>query len=244
MKNKKNILKTILIILGVLLAFYIITVSIRYSIITKISNKQQEVQGKENYYIVFSSYNENNDTTLVTKFWRKGNIYKSEKDDGELLKHTFWYNADTEEKYMYNKVDKIYKEEDNARWETSPKDIIHQNLIVTSKKEENSERLLFAMNLFNSIKTVTYNNVECYAFSKEYDAEAGKEEKVKQETYFAKDSGLFVGSREESYLGSLENGELKEEKIKNKTQIKYEFDKVTDEDIEKLDFNEYNNITQ
>lgn len=98
MKNKKNILKTILIILGVLLAFYIITVSIRYSIITKISNKQQEVQGKENYYIVFSSYNENNDTTLVTKFWRKGNIYKSEKDDGELLKHTFWYNADTEEK--------------------------------------------------------------------------------------------------------------------------------------------------
>lgn len=68
-------------------------------------------------------------------------------------------------------------------------------------------------------------------------AEAGKEEKVKQETYFAKDSGLFVGSREESYLGSLENGELKEEKIKNKTQIKYEFDKVTDEDIEKLDFN-------
>lgn len=214
-ENKGKLFRNIFIILSIILITYIIIVLNRWNILNKISKNQEKYRGKNNYYITYNYENQKEPTAF--KYWRYGHIYKKQYDFGSSLPNNiFWYNEKTEEQYRYLEEDKTYEISDMAKVETNPK-IYDINIPI--EKSQNIDRLLYAINLTNSIQKDIYNGKECYIFKYDKDKIDLKAE------YIDKETGLCI-------FREYDNAE------KN-YKIEYSFDSINEKDIEKPNFDEY-----
>lgn len=219
-KNHNKIRIALLAIIILILSIYTIFVLVRWSTLSQLSAKNREKNEKDNYYISVKY------DSVTRNFWRKGEVYKSEiiipANTGDTAKVVFWYNTKTNETYRYE--DGKYQEDKNAQWEVMPNYIFDINF--PSKENETWARLLYASNPFNSMKTEEYDTKSCYVFKKEND-------KLKEERYIEKDTGLCIRVKSEANSTYHNNDTLSNEKYNSEYSIQYRFDTVEDKEIER-----------
>ena len=179
--NKKmRLWKKIGLVILCLFVLYLFTVLYRYTILTKIEERNEISNSSTNYYYKSIS----NDT--IMECYKKEGItkvnLKQMQGDGDI---TFWKDENTGEEYCFWNAKKTYSENAGGIMATAP-------CSMTSCPDFTS-RLIIALNPLVFIGTQKYNDIACYniRFDGLYEI-------------IEKKSGLVLYSSDESYMRMIE----------------------------------------
>ena len=211
--------KKVLIIIALIIAVILGIILYRYSILIKISNLHKKSNEIKNIHYTYESSDE-----IITEFWRKDNLIKTEITTSGEKRVAFWKNINSKETYMILYKDKKYLK--GPDWYPTV------GLPITDFYEDSIiEKIKFSINPSISLKTINYENKKCYQIKY-------KQEGIPfdRESIYEKDTGFL---RYSSGLASKKQGQGWEN---TENKYKYEVNKVTDKDVEKPDLNQYEYI--
>ena len=161
--------KKVLICIGILLFIYIITVVYKFSVLSKIYEKNSESSKITNRYYI--SETERNSI----EFWQKENIFKQNLNTrGSDKVTTIWKDKNSGETYTFS--GNTYRESGD----------IAENLSYTYIEENPIVRLVYALNPLLIVTTKNYNNADCYCLKT-----------FNSEDRIEKEKGLLVYTKDE-----------------------------------------------
>lgn len=155
-----------------IMAVLLLMIFIRYSILTKIQERNEESNRQANCY-----YYSETDKTIM-EYWRKDGIMKlNVKQVNGVGNITFWKDTNTQEELTFwNEPIKIYTKETNGMIERLP-----NGMMFTEQK---NIRLMMAINPTLWIGVKKYDQKECYYLK------IGEQEEI-----IEKSTGLILSSR-------------------------------------------------
>lgn len=189
-KKKMKLWKKILVVLIVILIIYAVIVSIKFSILSKISKNYAESKKLTNYY-----YHSQTDNMNIS-YWRKDNIHvtniKKVSGEGNI---TYWKNDEIGETLRIYEINKTYSRDENN-------DVIIGEIIPNSQSifEENYSlyKFLTALHPACIISSGKFNEIECYNIYYLIDGKI-KTEKIDKETGLLLYTDLYNGIRTIEY---------------------------------------------
>ncbi len=214
LKFWKKVLIVIASIIGILAGI----VLYRYSVLTNLYNLEVKNSKFDNFYYEQKSGN------VVIKQYQKNNVMKMIKEgtldaDGNIKT---WKNLNTGEAYMIIENSKQYLEVPAGFPMPLAVSFVDDRLDTIIK------RIKLALDINFSIKTVKYNNKDCYKI-----IETKGDSNHNLEKIYEKSTGLTLFVSDTLYQSIGKNEEY------NKTYITWDIGNVTDEQISKTDLSQY-----
>ena len=147
-KKKMKIWKKILIAITVVLAMYLIVTLYKYSVLTKIYERNIASNNISNRYY----YSETDDT--IIEFWQKDGLMKNHlKRKGNVGDIIMWEDSNTGEKYVFwNELEKIYQEGGQVIGQFG-------SMFMT---DESKVRLMMAAHPLMFVFPKNYDGKQCY----------------------------------------------------------------------------------
>lgn len=232
--RRRNYIKSILISVGIVFFVFFIFYLRKFLIVNDFMNKAKKSSNSNNIYRE-SSKVVTDDAVAITKEWYK---------DGKYKLQTEIYSEDGVEKFMT-----IYATENSderIRIEENSKKVIIENGELSKLKNE--EKNLKPVNFQHcrlidkieiafeySIRTSTYDiGREYYVMNKIFDKNSN------YEIWIDKDNGFALREKGNGVIKTFFKGtNIAKEEIDMKSEYKYEFGIVTDEDVEIPDYTGY-----
>lgn len=211
MKKSKMVLKITIVILCILLVIFLINTVRKVFILQNIGDKVTELSKKENYY--WNMKLDNNEIVVYKKEEKAIMIMQAE--NGKI---TFFKNGD---------ILNTYDESQDEKMATlnEKKEFDNINLPCVINQENIKPVMLTAMN--SKIKSTTIDEKECYLIESSSENFITHTSVEKVQIFIEKETGLAIKVIE------YNNEET------TTIDYKYEFDKVTDEDLKEPNINEY-----
>ena len=215
--NKKKVLKIVLlIILVILIVFMVITIR-RMIIIKALSEKVSKYVTDDNHYEKI--INNSIETETITEYYCKGNnavmfLTTTTKNTGEKRKLTQYFKGDKCNTYIETDKDKIAILDSNG---------IPSKLTIWGLDYNDSLWNLFYLAVKTPIRSVKYNNKECYFLNSP----------IVRNCYMEKDTGLILKAID----GQIEDANGNETDII--VEYNYEFGNVDESIFEEPNISEY-----
>ncbi len=227
LKKYNRRLKGLAVIILLIAVIYVVIIGNKMLILNKITSKAQESMQNNNYYIRAVSFS--GTTMRIDETYKKGEkqitkvkIYESEYAE-QSVEYIYYINGNKVTYYIQNNNAKIEKVGEGIRNEDGAQNLPLQEAKTLYTYNENI--WLFLKNaIMSSVSTVKCNGKECYYFLNLENTGMVKSE-MSTEIYFDKETGLpirVIGGTEENSDGIWDSV----------IDFKYEFNTVTDSDVE------------
>ncbi len=229
----KTRVKSVLLAIGIIVLIAFVIFLNNFIKINSIMNRAEKSLQSNNFYKETSQMLGNNETSITKEYYKDGkykSIWMIYSDNGVETKSIEYANSNSDERTYINEADKKAVIEKGDVLEMKNKNI--KNVpFVTSRNS-----------LFAKIGTTfVYSiNTDTYDYGKEYYILKNRSENNRWEIWIDKETGLPIREINRGGAKSFFMGTNVVKEIRDTIQsYKYEFDIVTDEDVEVPDLSNY-----
>ncbi len=229
----KTRVKSVLLAIGIIVLIAFVIFLNNFIKINSIMNRAEKSLQSNNFYKETSQMLGNNETSITKEYYKDGkykSIWMIYSDNGVETKSIEYANSNSDERTYINETDK--------------KAVIEKG-DVPEMKNKNIKNVPFVTgrnSLFAKIGTTfVYSiNTDTYDYGKEYYILKNRSENNRWEIWIDKETGLPIREINRGGAKSFFMGTNVVKEIRDTIQsYKYEFDIVTDEDVEVPDLSNY-----
>lgn len=229
----KTRVKSVLLAIGIIVLIAFVIFLNNFIKINSIMNRAEKSLQSNNFYKETSQMLGNNETSITKEYYKDGkykSIWMIYSDNGVETKSIEYANSNSDERTYINEADK--------------KAVIEKG-DVPEMKNKNIKNVPFVTSrnsLFAKIGTTfVYSiNTDTYDYGKEYYILKNRSENNRWEIWIDKETGLPIREINRGGAKSFFMGTNVVKEIRDTIQsYKYEFDIVTDEDVEVPDLSNY-----